>query len=95
MRWLAFFKVFLVFIAIVVPCFQSRGLDVQQVLLLRAWFGIVVVLMEVPSGHLAYRIGRKRVVVAGCFMLCVDFSVLLFAGGFCSSSCSKGCLGWP
>ncbi len=93
MLMLAFFEVFLVFIPIAVPFFGSRGLDMQQVLLLQAWFGVVVVLMEVPSGYLADRIGRKHVVVAGCFLLGVGFSVLLFADGFVELMLFEGLLG--
>lgn len=79
---LAFFQVFMVFIAVAVPFFQQRGLDMQGVLLLQAWFGAVVVLMEVPSGYLADRFGRKRSVVAGTLLLGLGFSVLPFANGF-------------
>ncbi len=90
---LAFFQVFMVFIPIAVPFFQQRGLDMQGVLLLQAWFGAVVVLMEVPSGYIADRFGRKRALVAGTLLLGLGFSVLPFANGFVALAIFEALLG--
>ena len=90
---LAFFQVFMVFIPIAVPFFQQRGLDMQGVLLLQAWFGAVVVLMEVPSGYIADRFGRKRALVAGTLLLGLGFSVLPFADGFVALAIFETLLG--
>jgi len=55
---LGFFQVFLVFMPVAVPFFQSRGLSMQEVFSLQALFGLVVLVTEVPSGYLADLLGR-------------------------------------
>jgi hypothetical protein len=76
---LAFFQVFLVIIPVLVPFFQDHGLTMQEVFLTQAWFGAIVVLMEVPSGVLADRFGRKRALVMGGFFLALGHMSLLWA----------------
>ena len=76
---LAFFQVFLVIIPIIVPYFQQHGLTMQQVFLTQAWFGAVVVLMEIPSGVLADRFGRKPALVLGALFLACGHLSLLWA----------------
>lgn len=80
--WLGFFQVFLVIIPIAVPFFQSKGLDMQDVFVLQALFGLVVLLTEVPSGYLADLFGRKQTLVAGAAFAAIGHSCLLFAEGF-------------
>ena len=69
-------------IPIAVPFFQSKGLTMQQVFLLQALFGAIVVAMEIPSGYVADRIGRKDTLVAGALCLGIGHSMLLFAQDF-------------
>ena len=69
--WLGFFQVFLVIMPIAVPFFQSKGLSMQDVFSLQAFFGFVVVITEVPSGYFADLFGRKRALVVGfCHEIC-------------------------
>ncbi len=77
-----FFQVFLVLMPVVVPFFESRGLDMQDIFVLQALFGAVVVLMEVPSGYVADLFGRKRTLVVGAVFVAGGHSMLLFAEGF-------------
>ena len=90
---LAFFQVFLVLMPVIVLFFESRGLTLPEVFLLQAWFAIVVLIMEAPSGYLADLLGRKRVIVFGTFILGVGHSVLLFAEGFWQLVLFESCLG--
>ncbi len=44
---------------------QSRGLGFDQVMILSAIYSVVVILVEVPTGALADRIGRRHSMLAG------------------------------
>ncbi|MCZ6459825.1 MAG: MFS transporter [Gammaproteobacteria bacterium] len=80
--WLAFFQVFLVIMPIAVPFFQSKGLSMQEVFSLQAFFGFVVVITEVPSGYFADLFGRKQALVVGSLFAGIGHSLLPFADGF-------------
>ena len=80
--WLGFFQVFLVIMPVAVPFFQSKGLSMQDVFVLQAFFGAVVLLTEVPSGYLADLIGRKQTLVVGAIFAGIGHSLLLAADGF-------------
>lgn len=90
---LAFFQVFLVIIPIIVPYFQQHGLTMQQVFLTQAWFGAVVVIMEIPSGVLADRFGRKRALMLGTFFLACGHLSLLWADSLTGFLIFEGLLG--
>ncbi len=90
---LAFFQVFLVIIPIIVPYFQQHGLTMQQVFLTQAWFGAVVVIMEIPSGVLADRFGRKQALVLGTFFLACGHLSLLWADSLTGFLIFEGLLG--
>lgn len=79
---LTFAQVFMIFVPVAVPFFQSHGLSMAQVFQLQAWFGLVVLLMEVPSGYLADVFGRRGVILAGSLFWALGNSWLLFADGF-------------
>ena len=90
---LAFAQVFLVILPVLVPYFQGKGLSMQQVFLLQALFGAIVVTMEIPSGYLADRLGRKGALVAGALLLGVGHSTLLFANDFAGLALFEALLG--
>lgn len=79
---LGFFQVFLIIMPIAVPFFQSKGLTMQQVFLLQAIFGVVVLITEVPSGYAADLLGRKPTLVVGSLIAGVGHTLLIFADGF-------------
>lgn len=80
--WLGFFQVFLVFMPIAVPFFQSKGLSMADVFTLQAFFGLVVLITEVPSGYIADVFGRKTTLIIGAAIAGVGHSLLLVADGF-------------
>ena len=90
---LAFFQVFLVIIPIIVPYFQQHGLTMQQVFFTQAWFGAVVVIMEIPSGVLADRFGRKRALMLGTVFLACGHLSLLWADSLSGFLIFEGLLG--
>ena len=90
--WLAFFQVFLIIMPIAVPFFQSKGLSMQQVFSLQALFAVAVLAMEVPSGYLADRLGRKPTLIIGALFTGIGNMVLLFADGFWGLALFELCL---
>ena len=58
----------LFFIPILVPFFQQNGLTLGDVFLLQGVFMLVMMVLEIPSGYLADRWGRKNTTLTGsCF----------------------------
>lgn len=60
-----FIRMFLISMPIIVIYWQSHGLSVQDIFVLQVIFSIAVVLLEIPSGYLADRLGNKNVIVFG------------------------------
>ena len=54
-------------IPIIVLFWRSHGLNLQQILLLQAAFAATILFLEIPTGYIADRWGRKQTIVAGCF----------------------------
>jgi MFS family permease len=77
-----FFQMFMIIIPVIVPLFQSKGLDLAQIFYLQAIFAGIVVCFEIPSGYFADRFGRRRAVTWGGFMTGVGYTVLTFADDF-------------
>ncbi|MBI4066089.1 MFS transporter [Candidatus Gottesmanbacteria bacterium] len=73
----AFFKDFAFFSAVLVPFFtQWGGISLVQVQLLQSWFSLWVFILEVPTGAVADKIGRKHSIALGS--LVVSLAVLLY-----------------
>ena len=82
-----FFRMFIVVLAVIVPIFQSLGLTMAQIFQTQAIFGITIVALEIPTGYLADRWGRKRTLVLGSFLYGASFYWLLFCRDFVCSRC--------
>lgn len=54
------------------------GLTMSQFAILNAIWAVSIVLLEVPSGALADRIGRKRMVVLASILMVIEMSVIAF-----------------
>lgn len=61
---------------------EVRGMSVLDVVLTEIIFGAVMLLMEVPSGVLADRIGRKPLIVTGVLFEGIMFAILIFSDSF-------------
>jgi len=73
----AFFKDFSFFTAVLVPFFTKWGnISLFQITLLQSWFSFWVFILEVPTGAIADKIGRKHSIVLGS--LIVALAVLLY-----------------
>jgi len=90
---LGFFQVFLVIMPVIVPFFQSRGLDMQDVFVLQAVFALVVLLMELPSGYIADVLGRRRALLVGTIFMALGHACLIVADGFATLALFEALLG--
>jgi MFS family permease len=59
--------------------FLDYGLTMEQYALLNMVWAVSIVLLEVPSGAFADRIGRRRMVVLASVLMIVEMAVLSFA----------------
>lgn len=50
----------MVLLPVIIPFFESRGLDMQDVFLLQSLFGFCLLILEVPSGYIADLLGRRQ-----------------------------------
>lgn len=68
----AFFKNFAFFSAVLVPFFTDWGhISLFQVQLLQSWFSIWVFVLEIPTGAIADKIGRKHSLTFGAIMIAI------------------------
>lgn len=78
----SFFQVFSLIMPVIVPIFESRGLDLSEILLLQAIFGFAVAGLEVPSGYVSDLVGRKLTLLAGSVFYGIGTLLLYFSDGF-------------
>ena len=89
---LSFFQDFMLLMPVIVIFFESRGVPLSDVLLLQAWFAVLVVVLEVPSGYIADLLGRRGAIIAGGLFLGVGNTWLVFAHGFWPLAVFEACL---
>lgn len=68
--------------AIMVLFYMHRGLTLNEVFMMSIVWSITSLLLEVPSGYLADRIGRKRTILLGTALLLLAYGVKFVAQGF-------------
>ncbi len=59
--------------------FLDLGLTLEQYALLNVVWGVVIIVLEIPSGALADIIGRKRMVVLAAVLMVAEMAVFAFA----------------
>jgi MFS family permease len=62
--------------------YQERGMTVKLVVYCEIVYAIAILLFEIPSGVLADKIGRKKLVVISCILQCFEFFALVYANTF-------------
>ena len=73
---------FLLPMAIIVPFYKSNGLDTTEIMLIQAFYSIVMVGLEIPSGYIGDIIGRKQSVLWGMAMFVLGYGIYTLAGSF-------------
>lgn len=73
----------LLFVIPVVSLYWQRyGMDLQDIFLLQAIFALSVVLLEVPTGFIGDRIGRKKTLLLACGIAAAGWTVYALADSF-------------
>jgi len=75
-------KWFMLFMPIVVPFYQSNGLEMRDVFTLQAIYSVAIVMLEIPSGYLADVLGRRKTLIIGTILGTVGFGIYSFSYGF-------------
>jgi MFS family permease len=61
---------------------EQRGMTIQMVVYTEIIYAVTVVLLEIPTGIIADKWGRKKMVVINAFFGCCEFFILVFATQF-------------
>jgi len=72
----SYFWMALIILPIFVPYLLDLGLSMAEILKLQAFYGICVMLFEVPTGYVSDILNRKASLVIGSFISAVGFSFL-------------------
>ena len=79
----AFFKNFAFFSAVLVPFFTDWGhISLFQVQILQSWFSIWVFALEIPTGAIADKIGRKHSLTLGAIFIAIATTLYGFIPSF-------------
>jgi len=79
--WFKFFQNLIFWQAVWFLFFQSR-LSGAEAVLLYAIYDVSTTAMEVPSGYMSDRLGRRFTVIMACFAGIIGAGLLIFGGGF-------------
>lgn len=61
---------------------EERGMTIQMVVYTEIIYALTIVLLEVPTGIMADKWGRKRMLVLSAMLGCSEFIILIFATEF-------------
>ncbi|RUT78284.1 MFS transporter [Ancylomarina longa] len=75
-------KWFMLTMPVIVLFYQENGLNMQDVLTLKAIYSVAVVILEIPSGYAADVWGRKKSLILGAILGCLGFIIYSFSYEF-------------
>ncbi|MCR2803509.1 MFS transporter [Paenibacillus soyae] len=61
---------------------EERGMTIPMVVMTEILFAVTIVLLEVPTGIIADKWGRKRMIVLSACLGCLEFLILIFSTEF-------------
>jgi len=61
---------------------EQRGMTIHMVVYTEIIYAVTVVLLEIPTGIIADKWGRKKLIVLNAFFGCLEFLILVFATKF-------------
>ena len=79
---IGFSWMFIVIMPIIVPFFESLGLNMHQVFQLQAVFAFSVLVLEVPSGYFSDLMGRKKTLILASVFHGLGFLILPLSQNF-------------
>jgi MFS family permease len=80
-------------IPVIVLLFQRTGLSLREVYLVQAAFALTVVLLEIPSGYLSDRWGRKPTLVSSFILCALGYAAYANAHDFFGFVVADVCIG--
>ncbi len=75
-------KWFMLIMPVIVLFYQDNGLKMFDVFLLQGIYSVAIVFLEIPSGYLADKWGRKNTMIIGSFLGTLGFVVYSLSFGF-------------
>ncbi len=75
---------FWVIVPILIPYYQSNGLNKTQIFTVQAAYALSILTMEIPSGYLADIIGRRKTLILGAVLMPIGIGVYAFTHSFFS-----------
>lgn len=67
---------------IAVLFWQDNGLSLQQIFILQSVFSIVLIALEIPTGHLADSWGRKNALIMGSLFITMGYTIYAVGASF-------------
>ena len=67
----SFFRMFALFTPVIVLFWQDAGLSMTMIMILQSYFGILMAILEIPTGTLADRFGERKSVMIGSFLVII------------------------
>jgi MFS family permease len=61
---------------------EARGMTIQEVVYTEILYAVTIMLLEVPTGIVADRFGRKKLIVLAAALGCLEFLILIYAHTF-------------
>lgn len=81
-NWLAAMNASSFFVAFAVPFWLGAGLTQQKIYLLQGIFTIVMIVLEIPTGLIADRVGRRSSLITAGLLASIGFGFYSLAHGF-------------
>ena len=75
-------KWFMLIMPVIVLFYKENGLQMFDVFLLQGIYSVAIVLLEIPSGYLADKWGRKNTMIIGAFLGTFGFIIYSLSFGF-------------
>lgn len=75
----AFYALSFTYVPIIIVFFTLRGLTMSQVGFLLGYYYLIFLILELPTGVLADKLGRKVTLVGGCLFQALAIGLLLFS----------------
>jgi MFS family permease len=85
---------FMVIMPVIVLFFQDNGLSMSEVFLLQSLFSVAVIVLEVPSGYLSDRFGRRNSIVVGSLLTALGYTIYSVGHGFFGFLCAEILIGF-